>query len=42
MMAVETLVNSQMLAERLSFSTIQQMNTAAALFCSGNILGAKE
>jgi hypothetical protein len=31
-----------MLAEKLSLGTIQQMNTAAALFCAGNILGAKE
>jgi hypothetical protein len=42
LMSVETLVNSQVLSEKLNLGMIQQMNTAATLLCSGNTFGAKE
>ena len=41
-MSVETLVNNQVLSEKLNFVMIQQMNTAATFLCAGNTLGAKE
>ena len=42
LLSVETIVNNQSLSEKLSYSTILQMNTAAAMFCQGNTAGAKE
>ena len=42
LVSVETLVNSQTLSEKLSYETILQMNTAAALFCQGNTIAAKD
>jgi hypothetical protein len=41
-MSVETLINSQVLSEKLPSSVILQMNTAATMFCQGNIAGAKD